>query len=146
MQSQKTKIITYNALLAAVYIVLTLISPFSFGMINFRVSDVIQVVACLDKRARIGISLGMIIANLFSPYGIIDVLTAIVICIISFYFGWRIKSEKIRVGLLILTVSTAVATEICLLDNVPFGAILAAMIVSETIMCSVGYAIMKKLA
>lgn len=145
MQSQKIKILTYNAILSALYIVLTLISPFSFGLINFRAADIIQVVACLDKRTRIGISLGMVLANLFSPYGIIDVLTAIVICLISFYFGWRIKGEKIRVGFLILTVSIAVATEICFMNNVPFLAIFAAMIISETLMCSAGYAIMKKL-
>lgn len=144
MQSENVKILTYNAFLSALYIALTFISPFSFGIINFRLADIIQIIACLDKRSRMGISVGMVISNLFSPYGIVDAFTAIAICIISFYFGWKINSEKVRVGILILTTSVSVAIEICFLEKVPFLMIFTSIMVSETFLCSLGYFIIKK--
>ena len=83
MKSAKT--IAINGIIAALYIALTLISPFSFGVVNIRLSDVIPAIGCIDKRYRWGVAVGMILANLFSPYGLVDVCVAVLICFCAFF-------------------------------------------------------------
>ena len=145
MRTKKTKVIAINAALAALYIALTLCSPLSFGIINFRLADAVQVIACVDKRTRKGISAGMITANLFSPFGVCDALAAVVICAVTFGAGWSIRSEKARVWLLILATSLIVGVEISVLEGVSFWLITGGMFLSETFLCWGGYFVIKKM-
>lgn len=139
------KTIALNGLLAALYFSLSLISPFSFGVLNLRVSDTIQVVGCMNKRLHAGIAMGMIVTNFFSPYGFTDVLAAIIICTVSFYFGWYIRHEIARVVLLVLTTALVVAAEITFIEGVPFIWMLISMTLSESLMSILGYTAIKAL-
>lgn len=142
---ETVKAIALNGTIAALYVSLSLISPFSFGVLNFRVSDTIQVVGCMDKRLRAGIAIGMIVTNLFSPYGLIDVFAAAIICAVAFYLGWYIRHEIARVALLVLTVALVVAAEIAYVESIPFIWMLLSMIVPETCMSILGYTAIKAL-
>ena len=77
--------IAINGIIAGLYIVLTLINPLSFSVINIRIADFIPVIAIIDNKKRLGVTLGMAIANFFSPFGLIDVVVALMICLFSFY-------------------------------------------------------------
>ena len=101
MKSAKT--IAINGIIAALYIALTLITPFSFGVINVRLSDVIPAIGCIDKRYRWGVTVGMILANLFSPYGLVDVCVAVLICFCAFFLG----GQKVEIRAVILIFATA---------------------------------------
>lgn len=69
-----TKLLVVSALVAAIYVVLTVaIAPLSFGPIQLRISEVMVLLAFLDKRYVPGLILGCFIANLFSPFGMMDV-------------------------------------------------------------------------
>ena len=60
------------AIVAALYVVLTLISyPFSYGMIQFRISEVLMLLCCYDKRYTYSMVIGCVISNLFS-FNLID--------------------------------------------------------------------------
>lgn len=145
MRTEKTNTIALNAVLAALYIALTLLSPLSFGAVNFRIADAVQVIACINKRTRVGISIGMVAANLFSPFGLVDALAAMVICAVTFGAGWSIRSEKARVWLLILATSLIVGVEISVLEGVSFWLITGGMFLSETFLCWGGYFVIKKM-
>lgn len=145
MRTEKTNTIALNAVLAALYIALTLLSPFSFGTVNFRIADAVQVIACINKRTRGGISIGMAAANLFSPFGLVDVLAAVIICVISFGVGWAIPSEIIRVWLLVLVSALVVGAELCALEGLPFWMMFAGVFLSETILCWAGYLAIKRI-
>lgn len=68
-----TKMLAYTALVAAAYAVTTLaIAPLSFGIVQLRVSEVLVLLAFLDKRYAPGLILGCFIANCFSPLGMVD--------------------------------------------------------------------------
>lgn len=69
-----TKDITYNAVICALYIALTLIaSPISFLGIQFRISEILILLCFFNPSYTIGLVLGTAIANFNSPMGLIDV-------------------------------------------------------------------------
>ncbi len=83
------QILTINAAIAAVYFVLTvLLEPFSYGQIQFRLSEILMVLVLINFKVAPGIVWGCFVANLFSPFGIWDVVfgtLATVICLIFMY-------------------------------------------------------------
>lgn len=69
-----TKLLVVTAMIAAVYVVMTIgIAPLAFGPIQLRISEVLVLLAFIDKRYVPGLILGCFIANLFSPFGMMDV-------------------------------------------------------------------------
>ena len=61
-----TKFLVSTALIAAIYVVMTLaIAPLSFGMIQIRISEVLMLMAFIDKKYAPGLVLGCFIANCF---------------------------------------------------------------------------------
>lgn len=74
MEKNNVKFIAFNAIIAAVYAVLTLaISPIAYGAVQLRVSEIMVFLAFYNKKYIPGLVLGCFIANLFSPLGIWDV-------------------------------------------------------------------------
>ena len=61
------------AIIAAVYVALTMVNPISWGTMQFRVANLVCVLPFLDRRYSPAILLGVGLANAFSPLGIIDV-------------------------------------------------------------------------
>ena len=67
--------ISLNALIAAAYVAFTvLISPLAYGPIQFRISEILVLFCFFNKRYGIGLTLGCLIANLFSPTATLDVI------------------------------------------------------------------------
>ena len=71
------KLVVINAMIAGVYAVLTLaISPIAYSEIQFRLSEIIVFLAFYNRRYIPGLTIGCIIANLFSPMGMLDIVFA----------------------------------------------------------------------
>lgn len=68
----KLKEVLFQGLLAAVYVVLTLMSVgLSYGPVQFRVSEVLLILVFFNPKHVIGLLLGTFIANVVgSPYGL----------------------------------------------------------------------------
>ncbi len=80
------KMLSYTALIAAVYTVLTVgIAPFSYNAIQIRFSEILVLLAFLDKRYAPGLILGCFIANCFSPLGIVDAIFGTTCTAIALY-------------------------------------------------------------
>lgn len=63
------------ALIAALYAVCTVvIAPFSYGAVQFRIAECLCILAFFYKEAVVGLTVGCLIANFFSPSGAIDVV------------------------------------------------------------------------
>ena len=76
---EKTKFdvatITLNALIAATYVVLTYAStPIAYGAIQFRIAEILMLFPFFNKRYAIGVTLGCLLANLLSPFMVLDVI------------------------------------------------------------------------
>lgn len=85
-RSISVKLIVVNAMIASVYAALTLaISPIAYSEIQFRLSEIMAFLAFYNKKYIPGLIIGCIIANLFSPMGLLDVIfgtiSTIIVCI-----------------------------------------------------------------
>ena len=82
------------ALIAALYIAATaLIAPVSFGPIQFRISEVLNLLAFFNPLYISAVSLGCFIANiLFSPYGLVDALVGTLHTLVSLILIWKTRN------------------------------------------------------
>lgn len=66
--------IIYNASIAAIYVVVTLITyPISYRGIQFRFAEILMIFVFFRKEYSFGLTIGCLISNLMSPLGIIDI-------------------------------------------------------------------------
>lgn len=66
------KIIVINAMIASIYAALTLvISPIAYSEIQFRLSEIMVFLAFYNRKYIPGLIIGCIVANLFSPMGLL---------------------------------------------------------------------------
>jgi uncharacterized membrane protein len=89
-----TKNITIVAMIAAIYVLLTYIfAPLSFNYIQFRVSEVLTVLPFFTPLAIPGLFIGTLLANLFSPAGIHDVIFGSLATLIAAYLTSLTKNK-----------------------------------------------------
>ena len=75
MTLRPTRLLVVQGMIAAIYAALTLaLEPISYGMLQFRLSEILLVLVLLNRPSWIGLTLGCFIANIFSPLGILDVV------------------------------------------------------------------------
>ena len=76
--------IVMNGLLAAIYVVVNTISaPIAFGAIQFRIAEILMLFVFFNKRYAIGLTLGCLIANLMSPFMVLDIIFGTLATLIS---------------------------------------------------------------
>ncbi len=127
------QLLIINAAIAAIYFVLTVLSePFSYGQIQFRISEILMVLVLINFKVAPGIVLGCFTANLFSPLGIWDVVfgtLATVICLVLMF----VFRKNIFIALLAPTIigSAIVAVMLNLILGLPFLATLIYVAIGE---------------
>ena len=74
--NEKVKIIARNGIIAALYVALTWMTlPLSYGLYQFRLSEVLVLLCFFRKDYTIGLTIACAISNVFSPeIGLMDVL------------------------------------------------------------------------
>ena len=84
MNRSIVKRIVQNALVAAVYFILTFItSPFAFLGAQIRIAEVLVLLCFFRRDFTIGLTLGCLLANLMSPLGLPDVLFGTLATLVS---------------------------------------------------------------
>ena len=74
MNNKKVQLIVMNAMIGAAYAVLTiLISPIAYGAVQMRLTEIIVLLACYNKKFIPGLTIGCLLANLASPMGLYDI-------------------------------------------------------------------------
>ncbi|MBU5455875.1 QueT transporter family protein [Caproiciproducens sp. MSJ-32] len=100
MKNNLTNRLVKTGLVAAIYVVVTLIiAPIAYGNLQFRLSEILVLLAFVDPLYIIGLTLGCFIANFNSPLGAIDVVLgtlATFLSVASIYLTSKyMKSNKI---------------------------------------------------
>ena len=72
--SNGIKVIAANAIIMGLYVVLSLVLPFSSGAIQFRLSESLNHLVVFNRKLLWGVFGGVIIYNLFFGFGILDVV------------------------------------------------------------------------
>lgn len=62
------------AVIGALYAALTMINPFAYGPIQFRISEVLCILPFFFPASAVGLTIGCVIANLISAAGMLDVV------------------------------------------------------------------------
>ena len=92
MTNSKVKFLTKAAIIAALYIVSTmLISPIAFGENQVRISEALNVLVYFTPSAIPGLFVGCIFANLSSPFGIIDIAFGSIATLLAAFTASKIK-------------------------------------------------------
>lgn len=157
MRNNKVKILTIQALIAAIYVVLTVSNlSFSYGQIQFRYSESLMQLVVFNKLFWLPLTLGVAIANFFSPLGIVDVIfgtlgTGLALALSVFIFKSiknRIVRHIVNIVLYLVVCMPIIAYEIAVFptgfsNSVPFewGAYLAiygSLLASQTIVMILG--------
>ena len=127
------KLLAVNSVIAAVYFVLTvLLEPFSYGQIQFRLSEILMVLAFINFKVSPGIILGCFTANLFSPFGVWDIIFGTLATVVCLGLMFLIK-KNIFVALLVPTIvgSAIVAVMLMFILGLPFFATFAYVAIGE---------------
>lgn len=123
-----TKETAKMALVASLYVVVTVfLAVISFGAVQIRLSEMFNYLALYNKRYIWAVTVGVAIANIASPNGLIDVVVGSICTLFVLLFNqWltkRMKSmkNKIVVTALVFAVSMfTVAGQLTILYQAPF--------------------------
>lgn len=79
-----TKSIARTGIIAAMYAACSLIlAPFSYGTIQFRVAEMLTLTPVLFPEGIVGVTIGCLIANAFSPIGVFDLIFGTLITLVA---------------------------------------------------------------
>lgn len=94
MTNSKVKFLTKAAIIAALYIVSTMLfSPIAFGENQVRISEALNVLVYFTPSAIPGLFVGCILANLSSPFGIIDIAFGSIATLLAAFTASKIKNK-----------------------------------------------------
>lgn len=92
--------LTYSAVIAAVYVVLTMVfAPIGFGPIQFRISEALTVLPFFTPAAIPGLFLGCLIANLLGSAVVLDVIFGSLATLIGAIGSYLLRRHKYLVCL-----------------------------------------------
>lgn len=141
VKQASVKQITVAGITAAAYFVVTmLIAPLAFGDVQFRISEVLNLLAFVNPVYAVGVTLGCFISNLtMSPYGLIDIFfgtlhTGLSVLMIS-------KTKSLFLATLWPTaLSLIIAAEIAFMAELPFFLTAASVMAGEfAVVTVIGY-------
>ncbi|WP_027108928.1 QueT transporter family protein [Lacticigenium naphthae] len=147
----KTKQWVYNALVAALYVTVTgVLTPISFGVIQFRVAEIFNHLAVFNKKYIVGVVLGVFISNLFfSQIVLFDLVFGVGHTLFSFgllaIFSSKQMSLKLRMTINTLSFaigSFLIAWELYLALEFPFWLSYLSVAIGELVVMGLGVPLM----
>ena len=104
MRDNITRKLVKTSVIAAIYTILTVIlAPISYGPVQFRISEILVLLAVIDPFYIVGLTVGCLIANIFGGYGIMDIVFGTVATFLSvtgvYLTGKYIRNKKVSLVL-----------------------------------------------
>lgn len=94
---KQTMFVVKAAVIAALYAGLTYaLAPISYGPIQFRVSEALSVLCVFTPAAIPGLTIGCLISNLGSPYGVIDIVVGTLATLFSVICGYYARKVTLK--------------------------------------------------
>lgn len=99
-KNQTVQRIVKTAVIAAIYAAVTLaLAPLSYGNIQFRISEIMVLLALFDPMYIGGLTIGCLISNMLGPNGLMDIVFGTIATFVSvsfiYYTGKYIKAKKV---------------------------------------------------
>lgn len=86
-----TRTIALSGIVAAVYAVITIVWPLSYGSVQYRLSEALCVLPAFVPVTGIGLTVGCLVANLFSTVSALDIVIGTIATAIGCVFTTRCK-------------------------------------------------------
>lgn len=140
------KKIIFTSIIAALYAVLTLIlAPISYGPIQFRISEILVLLAYFNPIYIGGLTLGCFIANLLGPNGLFDIIfgtLATFISVYAIYISSKIKMQdkyKLFIASIWPTIFNGIIIGLMLsyVLNIPFLITIAEVAIGEFVVVTI---------
>lgn len=95
-QNSTARFLTRQAIIAALYVVLTNTLPaFAYGPIQFRYSEIMTWLAFYDRKNIWGLTIGCFVSNIWSPYGIWDMIFGTLGTFLAVWCMSRVKNKTL---------------------------------------------------
>lgn len=146
--------LTKISLVAALYITVTLmLSVFSFGAVQLRLSEMFNYLALYNKRYVVAVTAGVVIANFMSPTWVLDVpiggIATLLVLLLCRRLTKNIQNQflKMSITAIIFTLSMfTVAGQLTFLLGFPFWPTYATVAIGELFSMIVGGMIIHSLS
>lgn len=124
-QLKNTRFLCLSAIVAALYAAFTILTaPLSYGLMQFRLSEALMVLCWFEPSMGLGLTLGCLLANLFSTVTALDVVVGTLATALACLWTGRVRSPWLAVLPNILTNAVIVGAMLALVlfpDNPLMG-------------------------
>lgn len=97
---KNTKFLIQAAVIAAVYATLTIIlMPFSYGVMQVRVSEALTILPYFTPAAIPGLFIGCLVSNMIGPYGLLDMVLGSSATLIAAVLSYLLRKKPLLVPL-----------------------------------------------
>jgi uncharacterized membrane protein len=142
----RSRQIALAALFAALYAAaVTLLAPISFQVYQVRVADCLLALSTLfGPPAIVGLTIGTLIGNLSSPFGVVDILGGAFANFVATFLAWQIGKAGFRGRWLVATAAESIAitlivgTYLSFLLQIPVWLSWLGVLIGEVIAINVG--------
>ena len=95
MRKNTLKELTFAAMLGGAYAVLTMLLPIpQYAGVQFRLAEALTLLPFLMPAATPGLFVGCFIANILSPYGLLDVIAGSAATLLACLWTQRVKNRR----------------------------------------------------
>lgn len=92
----RTKYLTHAAIIAAIYVVITIIfAPISYGQVQVRISEALTVLPYFTPAAIPGLFVGCIIANIYGGGGLVDILFGSLATLLAAFLSYKMPKKSL---------------------------------------------------
>ena len=96
MKKLTTREIALNGIVAGMYATITILTAsFAYGNIQFRIAECLCVLVCFSPSLTVGLSLGCLIANIFSTVSALDIFVGTAATVIGCLLTQQIKKAAL---------------------------------------------------
>jgi len=97
---KNTKFLIQAAIIAAIYATLTIVlMPFSYGIMQVRVSEALTILPFFTPAAIPGLFIGCIVSNMVGPYGLLDMVLGSAATLLAAVCSYYLRSKPLLVPL-----------------------------------------------
>ena len=133
--------ITKSAMIAAIYVVLTLIfAPISFGEVQVRISEALTILPLFTPAAIPGLFIGCLLANIIGGCIIWDILFGSLATLIGAFFGYKLRSNRWLVPIPAIVANTVIVPLVLMYGygvNLPLPLLMLSIAAGEVLSCYV---------
>lgn len=130
----ETKYMAKASLIAAVYVVLTvLLGEFSYGPIQFRVSEALAILPLVEPSAILGITIGCAISNIFGGFGPIDIIGGSLVTLTAAIITSKMPNKMLAALPPIILNSLIVSIWVSKMSGLPYIPIVFNILIGEII-------------